>query len=70
MRRLLENSDPERTLYFDGIKEQSGSGWALVVPDDDEPVFRLYSEAKTEAEAAGLIEHYADLIRSYEREDK
>jgi mannose-1-phosphate guanylyltransferase/phosphomannomutase len=70
MRRLLENSDPERTLYFDGIKEQSGSGWALVVPDDDEPVFRLYSEAKTEAEAAGLIQHYADLIRSYEREDK
>lgn len=69
MRRLIENSDPENTLYFDGIKEHTDSGWALVVPDDDEPVFRLYSEARTEAEAAGLIEHYADLIRSYEREE-
>jgi mannose-1-phosphate guanylyltransferase/phosphomannomutase len=70
MRRLIENSDPERTLYFDGIKEHTDSGWALVVPDDEEPVFRLYSEAGTEAEAAVLIQHYADLIRSYEREDK
>ncbi|HOB40300.1 MAG: sugar phosphate nucleotidyltransferase [Limnochordia bacterium] len=70
MRKLMENADPERTLYFDGIKEHTGSGWALVVPDDDEPVFRLYSEARTEAEAAGLIQHYTDLIRSYEREDK
>jgi len=70
MRKLMENSNPEHTLYFDGIKEHTGSGWALVVPDDDEPVFRLYSEAPTEAEAAGLIQHYTDLIRSYEREDK
>ncbi|NLM41460.1 MAG: NTP transferase domain-containing protein [Firmicutes bacterium] len=70
MRKLIENSDPERTLYFDGIKEHTDSGWALVVPDDDEPVFRLYSEADSEAEAAQLIQHYADLIRSYEREDK
>src|SRR5690606_35961170 len=70
MRKLMDNADPERTLYFDGIKEHTGSGWALVVPDDDEPVFRLYSEARTEAEAAGLIQHYTDLIRSYEREDK
>lgn len=70
MRRLIENADPERTLYFDGIKEQHDSGWALVVPDDDEPVFRLYSEAGTEAEAAHLIQHYSDLIQSYEREEK
>ena len=38
MRKLMESTDPERTLYFDGIKEHTGSGWALVVPDDDEPV--------------------------------
>lgn len=70
MRKLIENSDPEHTLYLDGIKEHRDSGWALVVPDGDEPVFRLYSEGGTESEAAGLIEHYADLIRCYQDKER
>lgn len=70
MRRLLENSDPARTLYLDGIKEYQEGGWVLVVPDDDEPVFRLYSEAASEGEAARLIQHYTELIQRYEREEE
>ena len=70
MRKLIENADPERTSFHDGLKEYRDSGWTLVIPDDDEPVFRLYSEAGTEEEATDLIEHYTNLIRRYEKEEK
>ena len=70
MRELIQNSNPEQTIYLDGIKEYGDSGWALVVPDGDEPVFRLYSEADSEAEATRLIEHYVKLINSYENEER
>jgi len=42
----------------------------LVVPDGDEPVFRLFSEGEPESEAAGLLEYYADLIRSHQHEER
>lgn len=70
MRELIENSDPERTLYLDGIKEYTGSGWTLAVPDGDDPLFRLYSEAETEQEAAELIDAYVDLIQSHESKER
>jgi mannose-1-phosphate guanylyltransferase/phosphomannomutase len=70
MRKLIEGSDPERTLYLDGIKVRTEGGWALVVPDGDEPVFRLFSEGEPESEAAGLLEYYADLIRSHQHEER
>ena len=70
MRKLIESSDPERTLYLDGIKERHDGGWALVVPDGDEPVFRLYGEADSEAEAAGLMEHYISLIKRHQSEER
>lgn len=70
MRKLIESSDPENTLYLDGIKERRGAGWALVVPDGDEPVFRLYSEAETEWEANSLIQHYVNLIQRHQSEER
>lgn len=69
MRKLIEESDPHHTLYLDGIKEHNAQGWALVVPDGDDPVFRLYSEAGTESEANDLIEHYVDLIQGHQSEE-
>ena len=70
MRKLIESSDPERTLYLDGIKERRDGGWALVAPDGDEPVFRLYGEAESESEATGLMEHYIDLIKRHQSEER
>ncbi len=67
MRKLIERSDPERTLYLEGVKERGDDGWVLAVPDGDEPVFRLYGEAETESGAASLIEHYVDLIKQHQR---
>jgi len=70
MRKLIESSDPEQALYLDGIKEWRAGGWALVVPDGDEPVFRLYSEAEPDSEAAGLLKNYLDLITRHQHEER
>ena len=70
MRKLIQNSQPDQTIYLDGIKEHTESGWALVVPDGDDPVFSVYTEADNEAEATRLLEHYVELIKSYENEER
>lgn len=70
MRKLIESSDPDHSVYLDGIKERRNGGWALVVPDGDEPVFRLYGEVEPESEAAGLIEHYVELIKRHQSEER
>lgn len=70
MRKLIQNSRPDQTIYLDGIKEHTESGWALVVPDGDDPVFSVYTEADNEAEATRLLEHYVELIKSYENEER
>lgn len=70
MRELIRTSDPKRTVYLDGIKEHTPNGWALVIPDGDEPVFRIYSEADTPEEADGLVQCYSELIKSYFEEEE
>ena len=67
MRKLIESSDPERTLYLEGIKERFDDGWVLAVPDGDEPVFRLYGEAESGAGATNLIGHYVEMIKRHQR---
>jgi mannose-1-phosphate guanylyltransferase/phosphomannomutase len=64
MRELIGRTQPENTLYLDGVKEYTSTGWALVVPDGDEPVFQIYSEAATTEEADALVEYYANMISS------
>ena len=65
MRQLIGQTNPENTLYLDGIKEYTDTGWALVVPDGDEPVFRIYSEAQSPEEAEALADYYAKLIMTH-----
>lgn len=65
MRKLIGQTNPENTLYLDGIKEYTDKGWALVVPDGDEPVFQIYSEADSPEEAEALAEYYAKLIMTH-----
>lgn len=64
MRELISRTEPENTLYLDGIKTYTQSGWALVVPDGDEPVFQIFSEADSPEEADALVEYYANMIAS------
>jgi mannose-1-phosphate guanylyltransferase / phosphomannomutase len=46
----------------DGLKVFHDNGWALVLPDAEEPVFRIYAEANTTEEADALTQMYMDRI--------
>jgi mannose-1-phosphate guanylyltransferase/phosphomannomutase len=64
MRELLERSDPASLLLVDGVKVQRpGGGWALVLPDPEEPLTHVWAEAGTDPEARQLAQEYSRRIR-------
>jgi len=46
MRKLIEQAKDKNVEMIDGIKVHEDAGWVLVLPDPDEPVFRVYAEAE------------------------
>jgi mannose-1-phosphate guanylyltransferase/phosphomannomutase len=58
MRMLIEQVRNEKVELIDGIKVYHDTGWALVLPDSEEPLFHVYSEASTPADAETLREMY------------
>lgn len=61
IRKLIE--DPEREMeLLDGVKVFHRDGWALVLPDPEEPVCRIYSEGATMEIAESLADFYVDKI--------
>lgn len=63
MRRLIEEKKNDRVELLDGIKIQHDDGWALVMPDAEEPVYRVYSEAFNQEAAESLTDFYIDKIK-------
>jgi len=47
---------------FEGVKVQHQNGWALVLPDSEEAVCRVYSEGVSEEYAEELTKFYEDKI--------
>lgn len=45
MRKLIERAKGKRVELIDGVKIFTDSSWVLVLPDQGEPVFRVFSEA-------------------------
>ncbi len=64
MRQLINKADPAKTNFLDGLKYYRDGGWVLVVPDGDEPIFHVLSEASTYEEADALSDYYADKIKN------
>lgn len=62
MRNLFEENKDLQVELTDGLKVFHEQGWALVLPDGEEPVFRIYSEAGTPEEANALTQMYLDRI--------
>ncbi len=74
MRGLAEKfgGDPEATLT-DGVKLRlDDGGWALMLPDPDNPLFHVYAEKKSDgggapsdaSDASDLVGEYASLVKS------
>lgn len=65
MRKLIEDTASQAVELVDGVKVYHQDGWTLVLPDSDEPIFRVLSEASTQEVAKELAASYADKIKAY-----
>ncbi len=63
MRTLVERLPDRETLLVDGVKVLHDDGWALVLPDPDDPITHIWAEGPTDREARALAQEYARRIR-------
>ena len=63
MRTLVERTKDREMVLVDGVKVLHDDGWALVLPDPEEPITHVWAEASSDAEARGLAQEYARRIR-------
>jgi mannose-1-phosphate guanylyltransferase / phosphomannomutase len=63
MRTLVERLPDRETILVDGVKVLHDEGWALVLPDPDDPITHIWAEGPTDQEARSLAQEYARRIR-------
>jgi mannose-1-phosphate guanylyltransferase/phosphomannomutase len=63
MRSLVELSKDREVDLIDGVKVHHDGGWALALPDPEEPVTHVWAEAASAADARRLAQEYARRIR-------
>lgn len=66
MRRLIEEQN-QKTDLLDGVKIFHPNGWALVLPDSDEPVCRIFSEGTSMEIAEELTAIYAEKVNNFKK---
>jgi len=62
IRSLIQNTPDEQLELLDGVKVYHRDGWALVLPDPDEPLCRVFSEGSTMEIAEELTAFYTNKI--------
>jgi mannose-1-phosphate guanylyltransferase/phosphomannomutase len=62
MRALFEENKDRPIEAVDGLKVFHDNGWALVLPDAEEPVFQIYSEGTSPEQAGELARLYMERI--------
>jgi len=67
MRTVMEWAGDREVLLVDGVKAIYEDGWALVLPDPDEPLSHVWAEASSEADATARAQEFARKIRSVAR---
>jgi len=63
MRSLVEMSKDREVQLIDGVKVRHDGGWALALPDPEEPVTHVWAEHASDADAKALAKEYARRIR-------
>ncbi len=63
MRTLVEQSKDRDLVLVDGVKVLHEEGWALILPDTEEPVTHIWAEGPSDGEARRLAQEYARRIR-------
>ncbi len=62
MRGVMERAKDMPTVLVDGVKILYPDGWALVLPDPEEPVTHVWAEASSEADARRLVAIHAGQV--------
>ena len=62
MRSLVEMAGRD-VLLIDGVKVMHDDGWALALPDPEEPVTHVWAEGSSDADARRLAQEYSRRIR-------
>ncbi len=63
MRTLVERIKDRPLVLVDGVKVIHEDGWALVLPDPDEPVTHVWAEGPSAGAARALAQEYARRMR-------
>jgi mannose-1-phosphate guanylyltransferase / phosphomannomutase len=63
MRVLVEQLDGRDLVLVDGVKVAESDGWALILPDPEDPVTHVWAEGVSEAQARGRAQQYAVRLR-------
>jgi mannose-1-phosphate guanylyltransferase/phosphomannomutase len=63
MRKVVEAVKDHEMVLVDGVKILMDDGWALVLPDPDEPVTHIWAEGPSDADARRLAQLHARQIR-------
>jgi mannose-1-phosphate guanylyltransferase/phosphomannomutase len=58
MRTLVERSLGRELVLVDGIKVIEDDGWALVLPDPEEPLTHVWAEAASGSQAEARANEY------------
>jgi mannose-1-phosphate guanylyltransferase / phosphomannomutase len=64
MRTTMEQAQNKELVLVDGIKVLHADGWALVLPDPEEPLTHVWAEGGSEGGARALAQEYAGRIRA------
>ena len=67
MRTLMEQSKDREVVLVDGVKVVHPDGWALALPDPEDPVTHIWPEAGSGDSARRLAEEYCRRIRQMVR---
>jgi phosphomannomutase/phosphoglucomutase len=62
MDKLASEVTGERVDRTDGVKIFTAKGWVLVRPSGTEPIFRIFSEARTPQEAEELAKSFKSKV--------
>lgn len=62
MRNLIEENDSKSVDLIEGVKLNFDDGWALVLPDAEEPLCRVYAESKNSEQLKRLTDNLLNRI--------
>jgi mannose-1-phosphate guanylyltransferase/phosphomannomutase len=63
MRTAVETLKDRELVLVDGVKVVHDDGWALILPDPDEPLTHVWAEGPDDSGARGRVAEYAGLAQ-------